>query len=42
MVLLFHMAAAIGSANVWHILRESEVLIADLEGEFESVAEYDD
>ena len=31
-----------GSADVGHVLGESEVLIADLEGEFTGVAEYDD
>ena len=31
-----------GSADVGRILGESEVLIADLEGEFAHVAEYDD
>ena len=31
-----------GSADVGHVLGESEVLIANLEGEFARVAEYDD
>ena len=31
-----------GSADVGHVLGESEVLIADLEGEFAGVTEYDD
>jgi len=31
-----------GSADIRHVLGESEVLVADLEGEFAGVAEYDD
>lgn len=30
------------SADIWHIFGESEVLVADLEGEFAGVAQYDD